>query len=191
MYRNFGKGKCTGIGGPGKIVEIDESKFGKRKYHRGRRVDEQWVFGGIEREWKNSSFACDVDDRSAATLIPIILRWIKPGTTIISDCWNAYSSLGHNGYTHLTVNHSLNFVDPTTGAHTNTIESTWRTLKSSLPKSGTEKHLYTSYFVEYALRKRFLNSANDKFLKFLDLVSAIYNPNPDHPNLPAHPSSLP
>lgn len=34
------------IGGVGKIVEIDESKFGKRKYGRGHYVEGQWVFGG-------------------------------------------------------------------------------------------------------------------------------------------------
>ncbi|CAG8848563.1 18529_t:CDS:2, partial [Racocetra persica] len=30
------------------IVEIDKSKFGKRKYNKGKRVEGQWVFGGVE-----------------------------------------------------------------------------------------------------------------------------------------------
>ena len=35
------------VGGPDIVVEIDESKFGKRKYHRGHRVEGSWVFGGV------------------------------------------------------------------------------------------------------------------------------------------------
>jgi hypothetical protein len=38
------------IGGPRKTAEIDETKFGQRKYNRGHAVKGQWVFGGVERE---------------------------------------------------------------------------------------------------------------------------------------------
>lgn len=31
------------LGGYGHTIEIDESKFGKRKHHRGHRVEGQWV----------------------------------------------------------------------------------------------------------------------------------------------------
>jgi len=34
------------IGGHGHTVEIDESKFSRRKHHRGHCVEGQWVFGG-------------------------------------------------------------------------------------------------------------------------------------------------
>jgi hypothetical protein len=37
------------IGGNGMIVEIDESKFGKRKYNRGHRVEGVWILGMIEK----------------------------------------------------------------------------------------------------------------------------------------------
>ena len=55
------------IGGPGKIVEIDESKFGKRKYNRGRMLDGHWVFGGIERG-TTKSFMIVVDDQTPPTI---------------------------------------------------------------------------------------------------------------------------
>ena len=108
------------IGGPGKIVLIDESKVGKRKYHRGHRVEGQWVFGGIEEDLRRS-FMAAVDKWDEATLLPLIERHIAKGTTIISDCWKAYINLEKHGYKHEMVNHSKEFVN-SEGFHTNKIE---------------------------------------------------------------------
>ena len=46
-------------------MEIDESKFGRRKCNRGRRVHGHWVFGGLERI---TCFLVEVEKRDAATL---------------------------------------------------------------------------------------------------------------------------
>lgn len=81
------------LGGPGKCVEVFESKFGKRKYHRGKRVDQaQWVFGGFERG-SGIFFVVLVEKRDMPNLITMIKEWILPGTTIISDCWKSYNCL--------------------------------------------------------------------------------------------------
>ena len=44
------------IGGPGKEVESDESKFGKRKYNHGRAADGHWVFGVWNKEVGRASW---------------------------------------------------------------------------------------------------------------------------------------
>ena len=68
-----------------------------------------------------------------------------------------------------THNHSVHFVSES-GTHTNTIESTWNALKKSLPKFGTAKEMYHSYFAEYCIRHKYINVDNDKFLEILYLM---------------------
>ena len=66
--------------------------FSLGKYQRGKRVDGVWVFGGVERE-SGKCFLVTVVNRTAATLMTDIQKWILPGTTIYSDCWKSYSTV--------------------------------------------------------------------------------------------------
>ena len=106
------------LGGRGKTLEIDESMFGhNRKYNRGA-----WVFGMVERG-SGRALTFRVPDRTRETLVTrLVQEFIQPGTVILSDKFSPYFNLNDIGYTHLMANHSENFVDPYTGAHTNTIE---------------------------------------------------------------------
>lgn len=48
----------------------------------------------------------------------------------------AYKTIENKGYIHKTVNHSQFFVDPTSGAHTQRIESLWGSLKLRIIKKN-------------------------------------------------------
>ena len=61
------------------IVEIDESKFGKRKYNKGKRVDGVWVVGGVERTPERKLFLLTVPNRNQNTLKLIIDTFVKDG----------------------------------------------------------------------------------------------------------------
>lgn len=95
-----------------------------------------------------------VPSRARTTLIPIIKRHVRSGSTIYSDSWRAYvQSLTKEGYHHYPVNHKNNFVDPHTGSHTQHIERYWQTIKGQvwrLRGNRTEKML-TSHlkFIEW------------------------------------------
>ena len=119
-------GVSTKIGGPGHILEIDESKFGKRKFNSGRRVVGKWVLGGCSRTTGECFLVeCPNNRRNHHSLLRLIKLHVHAGTTILTDRWKGYRHLHRHGYTHLTVNHRRGFIDPQTGVHTNTCEGMW------------------------------------------------------------------
>lgn len=143
------------IGGDGVIVEIDESKMGKRKYHKGHRVEGAWVFGGIERTLEKRIFLTTVPDRSAATLLEILNNHVLPGSIIYSDKWSSYNAIEELlKMKHMTVNHSKTFKDKTTGVHTNTIEGLWNGIKQGIKPRNRNKKEVDGYLMEYIWRKQ-------------------------------------
>ncbi|OWZ13401.1 hypothetical protein PHMEG_00013279 [Phytophthora megakarya] len=160
------------IGGDGHIVEIDETSLKKKsKYGRGRHYKEFWLFGGVDRATGQWFGRIVYDKRTKATLLPIIKQFIKPRTRIHSDMFATYvtergarthtlannRTLASMHYEHSWVNHTLNFVDPVTGTHTNTIEGLWemhikRHIKAM--RGMTQKYL-DGYIDEYMWRSWF------------------------------------
>ena len=141
------------------VVEIDESKYFHRKYHRGQWREGHWVFGAIER---NSGKCClvEVPDRRRETLEPIIQRWILPGSRIISDGWRSYNelhALNLGIYQHDVIIHEQNFVDhDDPEVHTENIENTWQRAKRKLKAQyGTSRELFPSYLSEFLWRNKF------------------------------------
>jgi transposase-like protein len=145
----------TVIGGPGIVVEIDESKFGKRKYHRGHRVEGAWVIGGVERTQERLLFAEVVQRRDANTLMEVLSRHIAAGSIVHTDLWRGYWQMDTLlNVEHRTVNHSQNFVNPVDGTHTNTIEGTWGALKFKIaPRNRTQEDI-EGHLVEFIWRRK-------------------------------------
>ena len=105
--------------------------------------------------------------------MPIIRNYILPGTTIISDLWGANNTLNNDGYYHLTVNHSINFVDPQTYACTNTIESVWsHAKKRNNIENGTARNMLDSYLIEFMWRYK---NKGKLFENFFNCMREIYD----------------
>ncbi len=166
------------IGGFGHVVQIDESLLVKPKYNRGHRREEQWVFGGYDVD-DHEGFLVYVPDRSAATLLPIIQQRIAPQTEIHSDMWQAYNGIPQlpQNYTHLTVNHSRNFVDPRTGTHTNHVEAYWSRMKKKFKSMlGMNEEMLPGHMDEFMWRNRYGRTSEDALENLWAHISQWYPP---------------
>ncbi len=164
-------------GGSSIDCETDKRKCWKRKYHRGHRVEGNWVFGSCEKFYKIFMFV--IKNRTRDELLPLIKMWIKPGSIIHSDCWTLYDTLGQDGYTHLKVNHSIQFTNPATGANTNYIENEWTHATQAQPSYGTVLAHVQLYLAQHLWKMKFLDQ--DHFKLFLNSVILTYDHNNNVP----------
>ena len=148
------------IGGDGIIVQIDEAKFGKRKFNRGHRVQGVWVVGGVEITEERKVFAVSVPDRSGATLLAIIREHVAPGSHIFTDCWAGYRTedLEAHEFEHVTVNHNEGFIDHETGVHTNNIEATWRGMRFHMSHKHMNRALIDGHLKTFIWKRHYRGS---------------------------------
>ena len=166
------------IGGVGVEVEIDETLIVRRKYERGRVLNQVWLFGGVERISKKRfviALTGDVGEkRDKATLIPLIQKYILKGSLIYSDSWGAYTGLDDLRYKHYKINHSENFVDPTKPSiHTQNIERLWLDIKQWIRRPG----IWSKYLYQYLARYLFIRSQDNSVVhQFLQEAARLYTP---------------
>jgi hypothetical protein len=161
----------TLIGGEGVEVQIDESKFGKRKYNRGHSVEGVWVIGGVEITNERRIFVETVEKRDFDTIVGVLSRHVLPGSTVVTDCWKGYAGIEEAlSVFHLTVNHSVEFVDSESGACTNSIEGTWNGIKMTIPPRNRTKSLITEHLLEFIWRRKYETSLWEALINCFRLV---------------------
>jgi len=101
-------------------------------------------------------------------LLAVLRDWIEPGTA--GECWSAYRDIETHGYTLQTVNLTIGFVDVRTGAHTNTIKSTWRHVKAFL---DLYKRMvdYIYHLAHYMFAAGCRSENVHQFAKFIGIVA--------------------
>jgi transposase-like protein len=149
------------IGGNNVIVEIDESKFQSRRGEGG-----VWVLGGVERTNEKKCFLKVVEQRDARTITRIVRKYVKRGSIVYTDMWRGYGSLNRY-FRHVRINHGNNFVDPVTGAHTNTIEGTWNGIKIKIRPRDRNEDSINDHLLEFIWRRK---NRGDLWKGFLDAI---------------------
>lgn len=116
------------VGGPGKLVEVDEVLL-RHVRSPGQSRHESTIVLGIAFDGKVVTGI--IGDRTRRTLHSNIVRHVKPGSTIITDDWIGYKGLDKIGFDHKSINHSIGYFNEA-GYSTCAIDSYWATLRRAM-----------------------------------------------------------
>jgi transposase-like protein len=164
------------IGGPNDPVQIDETYISRRKNHKGRKLCDFWIVGGIS-EVSNQIFMTATLSRKAPIIQNIISNWVNKNTHIKTDQFKSYNWLDLSpDYTHSTVNHSINFINPIDGTNTQKIERLWEEVKNlKRRRRGFKLDKLEVYIHEFIWRRNFLRTAPNRFYEVLRMAQLYFN----------------
>ena len=165
------------------IIEVDETYVGgqrrnQRKAQRavpskhGRGTTKQPVFGILCREGK--VWAEVVPNIQAETLLPLITKQVRTGSTVCSDTLVSYTGVAAKGYVHRLVDHHATYSDGK-GTHINGLEGFWGYLKRSLASRGGTRREKLSLFLgefvwRYNHRKQPISTKRSELMKLLAVL---------------------
>ncbi len=148
-----------GLGGEGKVVEVDETYVGGRGKNRAHRepAPKKAVVSLIERDGRVASF--HVANVTAQTVRPIIVKHVSRKSALMTDESNVYTKLGREFASHQAVDHSRDkyaYFDKPTGrtVSINVSENFYSIVKRGITgiyHSVSEAHLHR-YLAEFDFR---------------------------------------
>ncbi len=109
-----------------------------------------------------------VPDVESETLLPLIRKRVKRGSTVYSDTWRGYTGIAAKGYIHRLVEHNKEEFSDKRGGHINGLEGFWGYLKRNLAsKGGIRRERLPLYPAEYVWRFNHRNYTIDEQAKTL------------------------
>lgn len=151
-------------------VEIDETYIGGKSDEIGKpgsNSKKTTVMGMVERDGRISTKV--IPDTKTDTLIPLIKKNIKKGSTLSTDDHRSYKKLGELGYEHKSLLHSVRQFKEGKH-HTGTIEGYWSRLKLSI--RGTHIHVSKKHMPKYLGEFEYRYNHRKRDI-FSDLINSI------------------
>jgi transposase len=151
------------------IVEVDETYVGGQRRNmrqakrsvpskHGRGTSKTPVFGILCRQGK--VWAEVVPNIHADTLLPLITKKVKAGSTVCSDTFVTYTGVAARGYVHRLVNHKEGTYSDRRGHHINGLEGFWGYLKRGLAsRGGIRREKLPLFLGEYVWRYNHRNES--------------------------------